>query len=73
MLFCRFPQLQFQYKDPERNFNRRRVHGLVAKLIKVKDSKTATGLEVAAGGKVRQSSVKKKLKMNYSSVICHTQ
>ena len=51
-LFCRFPQLQFQYKDPEKNFDRSKVHGLVAKLVKVKDPKTATALEVAAGGKV---------------------
>ena len=48
----RFPQLQFQYRDPEKNFDRRRVNGLVAKLIKVNDVSTATALEVAAGGKV---------------------
>ena len=49
----RFPQLQFQYRDPEKNFDRSKVHGLVAKLVKVKDPQTATALEVAAGGKVR--------------------
>lgn len=52
VLFFRFPHLQFDYKDPEKNFDRRKVHGLVCKLIKVKDVKTATALEVAAGGKV---------------------
>lgn len=48
----RFPQLQFQFKDPERGFDRHAVHGLVARLITVKDSATATALEVSAGGKV---------------------
>ena len=48
----RFPQLQFQYKDPERGFDRRSVHGPVAKLITVKDPATAMALEVSAGGKV---------------------
>ena len=48
----RFPQLKFQYRDPEKNFDRSKVHGLVAKLVKVKDPSTATALEVAAGGKV---------------------
>ena len=54
--FCpnlRFPGLQFQYKDPEKNFDRSKVHGLVAKLVKVKDPQNATALEVAAGGKAR--------------------
>ena len=53
MFFFRFPHLQFQYRDPERNFDRSRVKGLVAKLIKIKDPNTASALEVAAGGKVR--------------------
>ena len=51
-ILCRFPQLQFEYHDPEKNFDRSKVHGLVAKLIHVKDIKTATALEVAAGGKL---------------------
>jgi len=53
----RFPQLQFQYRDPERGFDRRAVHGLVARLITVKDPATATALEVSAGGKVITSSM----------------
>jgi len=52
LLMYRFPQLQFQYKDPERGFDRRAVHGLVARLITVKDPATATALEVSAGGRV---------------------
>ena len=51
-LCFRFPHLQFDYRDPEKNFDRRKVSGLVCKLIKVKDVKNATALEVAAGGKV---------------------
>ncbi|CAH1773975.1 unnamed protein product [Owenia fusiformis] len=49
---ARFPQLQFEYRDPEKNFDRSKVYGLVANLIKVKDPKYATALEVAAGGKL---------------------
>jgi len=52
VVMVRFPQLQFQYRDPERGFDRRAVHGLVARLITVKDPASATALEVLAGGKV---------------------
>jgi structural maintenance of chromosome 2 len=51
-LESRFPQLQFDYTDPEKGFNRATVHGPVAKLIKVRDVTHATALEVAAGGKL---------------------
>ena len=44
--------MHFDYRDPEKNFDRRRVNGLVLKLIKVTDVKNATALEVVAGGKV---------------------
>lgn len=49
----RFPHLQFEYRDPEKNFDRSKVFGPVATLIQVKDVKAATALEVSAGGKVR--------------------
>lgn len=52
LLLFSMPQLQFQYADPEKNFNRKKVAGLVAKLVRVKDTSTATAVEVAAGGKV---------------------
>ena len=52
IVFDRFPQLRFDYTDPEKNFDRRRVHGLVCKLVQVKDTANATALEVTAGGKV---------------------
>ncbi len=46
--------LDFRFRDPEANFQRSRVKGVVAKLISVKDTNTATALEVAAGGKLFQ-------------------
>lgn len=50
---AQYPQSDFQYQDPEPNFNRRSVKGLVCKLLSVKDRKAATALETAAGGRVR--------------------
>ena len=50
--FFRFPNLQFEYQKPTPNFDRARVKGLVAKLIRISDVTTATALEVTAGGKV---------------------
>lgn len=51
-LVARCPQLHFDYRDPEKNFDRKRVSGLVCNLFKIKDMKFATALEVAAGGKL---------------------
>ncbi|XP_065185116.1 structural maintenance of chromosomes protein 2-like [Sycon ciliatum] len=47
-----FPRLSFDYKDPERSFDRRKVRGKAAKLISVPDERHATALEVAAGAKL---------------------
>lgn len=47
-------RLKFEFRDPERGFDRSRVKGLVAKLVQVKDKVHATALEVAAGGKLFQ-------------------
>ncbi|XP_058110794.1 structural maintenance of chromosomes protein 2-1-like isoform X2 [Magnolia sinica] len=44
--------VQFTYRDPVKNFDKSKVKGVVAKLIKVKDSSTTTALEVAAGRKL---------------------
>ncbi|QCD85527.1 structural maintenance of chromosome 2 [Vigna unguiculata] len=44
--------VEFTYRDPVKNFERSKVKGVVAKLIKVKDSSTMTALEVTAGGKL---------------------
>nr|CAB3479164.1 unnamed protein product [Digitaria exilis] len=38
--------VHFNYRDPERNFDRSKVKGVVARLIRIKDSSTATALEV---------------------------
>ncbi|KAL7988630.1 hypothetical protein Chor_007549 [Crotalus horridus] len=48
----RFPNLRFEYRNPETNWNPDRVKGLVASLITVKDVSTATALEVVAGGRL---------------------
>lgn len=47
-------RLNFEYKDPTKNFDRSRVKGLVAKLVQVKDPAHSTALEVAAGGRLYQ-------------------
>ncbi|KQK11078.1 hypothetical protein BRADI_2g57967v3 [Brachypodium distachyon] len=44
--------VHFSYRDPVRSFDRSKVKGVVARLIKIKDSTTATALEVAAGGRL---------------------
>ncbi|XP_025958908.2 structural maintenance of chromosomes protein 2 [Dromaius novaehollandiae] len=51
-LMAKFPNLHFEYKDPEKNWNPNHVKGLVASLIIVKDISTAKALEVVAGGKL---------------------
>ncbi|KAM4708008.1 structural maintenance of chromosomes protein 2 [Discoglossus pictus] len=51
-LMARFPNLHFDYKNPEKNWDSNRVKGLVASLISVKDISTATALEVVAGGRL---------------------
>lgn len=38
--------VDFSYRDPVNNFDRSKVKGVVAKLIKLKDSSTMTALEV---------------------------
>lgn len=38
--------VNFSYQDPVKNFDRSKVKGVVARLIKIKDSSTATALEV---------------------------
>ncbi|KAG8130463.1 hypothetical protein E2320_017278, partial [Naja naja] len=49
---ARFPNLRFEYRNPETSWNPDRVKGLVASLITVKDVSTATALEVVAGGRL---------------------
>ncbi|XP_024145248.1 structural maintenance of chromosomes protein 2 [Oryzias melastigma] len=51
-LMSRFPSLRFEYKDPERGWDRSKVKGLLANLISVSDVSYATALEVVAGGRL---------------------
>ncbi|XP_055014447.1 structural maintenance of chromosomes protein 2 [Boleophthalmus pectinirostris] len=51
-LVSRFPNLRFDYKDPERGWDRSKVKGLLANLISVHDVSYATALEVVAGGRL---------------------
>ena len=46
--------LDFKFRDPEAKFDRSRVKGVVAKLMRVTDPAMATALEVVAGGKLYQ-------------------
>ncbi|XP_061487725.1 structural maintenance of chromosomes protein 2 [Rhineura floridana] len=52
VLMSKFPNLRFEYRDPEKKWNPDHVKGLVASLITVKDVSTATALEVVAGGRL---------------------
>uniref|UniRef100_A0A8C6PEF5 Structural maintenance of chromosomes protein 2 n=1 Tax=Nothobranchius furzeri TaxID=105023 RepID=A0A8C6PEF5_NOTFU len=51
-LMSRFPNLRFDYKDPEQGWDRAKVKGLLANLISVSDVTYATALEVVAGGRL---------------------
>uniref|UniRef100_A0A3Q2Z3P2 Structural maintenance of chromosomes 2 n=1 Tax=Hippocampus comes TaxID=109280 RepID=A0A3Q2Z3P2_HIPCM len=51
-LVSRFPNLRFDYKDPERGWDRSKVKGLLANLISVRNVSYATALEVVAGGRL---------------------
>jgi hypothetical protein len=44
--------LNFHYQDPEHNFKRSAVKGVVCKLFKLKENRAATALEIAGGGRV---------------------
>ncbi|GFW62534.1 structural maintenance of chromosomes protein 2 [Trichonephila clavipes] len=47
-----FPQLSFDYVDPVKNFDRRKVRGPVCMQMEIKDTKEALALDVAASGKL---------------------
>ena len=46
------PFVKFGYTDPEPNFNRNHVRGLVCKLIKIRNEEQFTAIETAAGAKL---------------------
>ena len=45
-------RVEVQYRDPESNFNRKKIYGRVIKNFKVKDQKYIRALEKAAGAKL---------------------
>eukprot|EP00040_Diaphanoeca_grandis_P027225 m.154478 g.154478 ORF g.154478 m.154478 type:complete len:1188 (+) comp30891_c0_seq1:197-3760(+) len=51
-LSSKMANMEFSYSDPEKNFDRSKVSGLVAELITVKDPKAMTALEISAGGRL---------------------
>ncbi|XP_068669506.1 structural maintenance of chromosomes protein 2-1-like [Aristolochia californica] len=52
ILSGKLANVQFTYRDPVKNFDRSKVKGVVARLIKVKDKSAMTALEVTARGKL---------------------
>ncbi|XP_044586248.1 structural maintenance of chromosomes protein 2 [Cotesia glomerata] len=48
----RYPNLRFDYSNPEPNFNRKAVKGLVCTLFGLKEENAAYALEVTAGNKL---------------------
>ncbi|XP_056633840.1 structural maintenance of chromosomes protein 2 [Diorhabda sublineata] len=50
--YVRKPYAKFSYSNPEPNFNRRSVKGVVCNLIKCGDTNACMALETAAGGKL---------------------
>lgn len=53
-LSVRLESCDFHYTDPYNGFDRRKVYGLVARLIHVKDPRMLTAIEVTAGGRLFQ-------------------
>ncbi|XP_054716492.1 structural maintenance of chromosomes protein 2-like [Uloborus diversus] len=51
-IFTRFPQLNFDFTDPVKNFNRAKVSGPVCLQLELKDPKDSVALDVAAGRKL---------------------
>jgi structural maintenance of chromosome 2 len=50
--YSRFPLLNLEYRNPEANFDRKRVKGIVSNLFRLKDEKFSQALETCAGGKL---------------------
>ncbi|ESQ45830.1 hypothetical protein EUTSA_v10010077mg [Eutrema salsugineum] len=51
-LSAQLANVKFTYRDPVKNFDRSKVKGVVAELIKVNDRSAMTALEVTAAGKL---------------------
>lgn len=56
------PYTKFHYSNPEPNFNKRSVKGVVCRLLTCKESSYCVALETAAGGRV---SYIDRVKINY--------
>ncbi|EKX44205.1 condensin subunit, structural maintenance of chromosome protein 2, SMC2 [Guillardia theta CCMP2712] len=57
-LSAQISNFDVQYTSPSSSFDRSKVKGIVASLVKLKDKSTATAIEVAAGAKLYQLVVK---------------
>jgi len=53
-LSARVSNVEVDFKDPSAGFDRRKVKGIVASLVKLKDARNATAIEVACGAKLYQ-------------------
>jgi len=51
-VFGRYQNLNFEFRDPARGFDRRTVRGVAARLFSVADPSFCTALETVAGGKL---------------------
>jgi len=49
---CNASRYDLQYQDPDPNFDRRKVRGMVGKLFQLNDMKNSMALVQAAGGSV---------------------
>lgn len=59
---ARYPYTFFDYQNPENNFDRRKVKGIVCRLIKLKSRESSIAIETAAGGKVSEKNLLKLIK-----------
>lgn len=53
-LSVKLSAFEFQYENPEKNFDRNKVKGFVASLLTVKNPEYSTAIEVTAGGRLYQ-------------------
>ena len=67
-LSAQLANVDFTYRDPTRNFERSKVKGVVAKLIKIKDRSTMTALEVLVATFRVSSSLVIRKRLNFA--IC---
>ena len=54
LLTAKLSRIDFPYVSPTKDFDRSKVKGLVARLIKIKDNTMCRAIEITAGGKLYQ-------------------